>query len=180
MNKKTLCVLSVWLTFALVSATSVYANEATSTKKSDKATSSSASEQHRSVISSFVQTLWNSSSRLNGIGDKIREIAQEQSISGDKVSNTIDIINNRSSLKTFLIGTDYKNLGVLRSSIASTTNNLNQLNRELDKLATTSDKTVVINEIKLLEAEQVKLNDFVKNNESKFSLFGWFVKLFSK
>lgn len=179
MNKKILYVLPVLFMFALVSVTCVYADETSSTKKSDNATSS-IGEQYQSKVANFIQTLWSSSVRLNGIGDKVREIAQEQSSSNDKVSNVIDTVNNRSALKTFLIGTDYKNLGVLRSAIASTTNNLNQLKRELDKLATTSDKTVVMNQIKSLEAEQVKLNDFVKNNEGKFSLFGWFVKLFSK
>lgn len=179
MNKKILYVLPVLFMFALVSATSVYADEASNTKKLDNSTSS-IGEQHRSVVASFVQTLWNSSVRLNGIGDKVREVAQEQSSSSEKVSNIIDTVNSRNALKTFLIGSDYKNLGVLRSAIASTTNNLNQLNKELDKIATTSDKTAITNEINSLQAEQVILNDFVKNNENKFSLFGWFVKLFNK
>lgn len=179
MNKKIVYGLYVLFMFALVSATSVYADETSGARRSDNATSS-IGEQHRNRVESFVQTLLNSSDRLNGIENKVREIAREQSSSSDKVSNVIDAVNNRSALKTFLIGTDYKNLGALRSAIASTTNNLNQLGRELDKLATTSDKTLVMDEIKTLETEQAKLNDFIKNNENKFSLFGWFVKLFSK
>ena len=137
-------------------------------------------DEHKSVVAKFVQTLLDSSNRLGGIGEKVREIAQEQSSSSDKVSNAINEVNNRSSFKTFLIGSDYKNLGMLRSEIASTTNNLRQLNSELDAIATSSDKVAIMDQIQSLQAEQAKLSDFVNNNENRFSLFGWFVKLFNK
>ena len=36
------------------------------------------------------------------------------------------------------------------------------------------------NQMQALEQEQQNIEDFIKSQESKFSLFGWLVKLFNK
>ena len=136
---------------------------------------------HRSTVSAVVKNLLNvANNEKGGIGDEIRAVAQAQNDAQNAVASEIDKINNRSKVKTFLIGTDYKNIGQLRSEMVKTGNQIDQLNRLLSR--TTSTQTIVSlqGQIKILEQEQQKINDFLKANESKFSLFGWFVKLFNK
>ncbi|MFA5208404.1 MAG: hypothetical protein WC428_07225 [Candidatus Paceibacterota bacterium] len=138
-------------------------------------------EEHRNNISTVVQNLLNAADNEQGeIGDQIRVMAQQQNQSKDDIANTIDKVNARNGLKIFLIGLDYKNIGQLRSEIANTDNRIDRLNTLLGKLENSQDITTIQDQIKTLEENRQKINDIVKANESKFSLFGWFVKLFNK
>jgi len=137
--------------------------------------------EHRSTVATFVQTLLNVAEReQGGIGEQVRAVAQQQNESKDKVADAIDKIQNRSKVKTFLIGTDYKNIGQLRSEMVKTKNQIDQLERLLDQTTSEESKTALQEQIQTLKQEQQNINDFLKANESKFSLFGWFVKLFNK
>jgi len=137
-------------------------------------------EAHRSAVSTFAQKILDVADRDGGIGEDVKSVAIDQNESKDKVADAIDKIKNRNTLKTFLIGTDYKNIGELRSEIAKTDNQINQLNNLLEKATTEENKTALQAQITALEQEQQKIENFVKTNESKFSLFGWFVKLFNQ
>jgi len=137
-------------------------------------------EAHRSTVANFVQSLLQVANREGGIGQQVRVIAQQQNDAKEKVVSAIGEIQNRSKIKTFLIGTDYKNIGALRSEMVQTRNRLDQLNRLIESATNEVDKTELQNQITTLGQEQQKINDFLKANESKFSLFGWFVKLFNK
>lgn len=142
---------------------------------------------HRSTVANFVQNLLfiadrntSGSETNNGIGDQVRVIAQEQNEDKDIVANEIEQIENRNPIKTFLIGSDYKNLGALRSEMVKTRNHIDQLKRLVDDATTGEDVSGLQDQLKVLEEEQTKINDFITANEGKFSLFGWFVKLFNK
>jgi len=136
--------------------------------------------EHRSTVATFVQGLLDVADREQGIGEEVKAIAQAQNDTKDKVADGIDKVQNRNKIKTFLIGTDYKNIGQLRSEMVKTRNQINQLNRLLDKTTSEESKTALQGQIQALEQEQQKIEDFIKANESKFSLFGWFVKLFNE
>lgn len=137
--------------------------------------------EHRGAVATFVQGLLDVANREpGGIGEQVRVVARAQNDSKDQVAAAVDAVQNRSAIKTFLIGSDYKNLGALRSEMAKTQNQLDQLNRLLPNVASDTDKAELQNQIAALQAQQLKIDNFVKTNESKFSLFGWFVKLFNK
>lgn len=135
---------------------------------------------YRNAVSSYVGSLLDVANRNGGIGEKVSDFAKAQVSTSERVSEAMSQIQNRSGLKTFLIGSDYKNLGNLRKEIVQTRNDIEKLNRELESIATSADKVMVTDQIKALESEQAKLEDFVKTNEGKFSLFGWFVRMFNK
>lgn len=138
-------------------------------------------EEHRSTVSTFVQSLLNVADReQGGIGDQVRAIATEQNDSKDNVANAIDKIKNRNELKTFFIGTDYKNVGQLRKEMVKTQNQIDKLNILLSQTTNADDQVTLLAQIQVLEQQQQKINDFLKINENKFSLFGWFVRLFNK
>lgn len=137
-------------------------------------------EEHRSRVSNFVQSLLKVADREGGIGGQVRAIAQQQNQSADTTVRAMEKVQTRNKVKAFLIGTDYKNLGALRSEMVQTRNRLEQLNKLIENVQNEEEKTELQNQIQALEQEQTKIENFVKDNESKFSIFGWFVKLFNK
>jgi len=134
-------------------------------------------ESHRSTVATFVQSLLTVADREGGIGQEVRIIAQQQNDMKGRTSDLINAVENRNKIKTFFIGTSYKNLGELRIQMVNSRNQIEQLNRLADKAENDQDKTELKSQIQVLEQEQTKINDFITQNESKFSLFGWAVKL---
>lgn len=136
--------------------------------------------EHRSTVGTFVQNLLNVADKQpEDIGNQIKSIAQTQDENKDNVSDLIDKVGNRNWIKTFFVGTDYKNTGQLRSEMVKTRNQINQLNNLLNKVTDAGDKTALQQQIQTLEQEQQKINSFISSNENKFSLFGWVAKLFN-
>lgn len=146
------------------------------------------SEGHRSVVANFVQSLLkvasstvrSASTTIRGIGEQVRLIAQQQNESATNTIQAMEQVQIRNKVKTFFFGTDYKNLGALRNEFASTTNRLRELNKLMTGIQNASDTAEVQSQIQLMEQEQSRIENFVKEQEGKFSLFGWLVKLFNK
>lgn len=137
-------------------------------------------DEHRSEVAKFVQTLLGASARMGGIGEEVRKIASEQASSTEKVASAVEKVEKREKWKTFLIGSDYENLGEIRSELVTTKNRLQRLSREVEKMASSTEKVAVTTEIASLEQEEARIEAFVESNESKFSIFGWLVRLFQE
>lgn len=159
-------------------------NKATSSTTSSKKVRSESkkgvttAEQHRSEVAKFVQTLLSSSTRIGGIGEQVRLIAQEQASSTEKTVTAIERIEQRSKFKTFIIGADYKNLGVIRSELVTMQNRIQRLGDEAESIASSTERNTLIQEIVALGEERLRIETFVKDNENVFSLFGWVRKIF--
>jgi len=137
-------------------------------------------EEHRSAVANFVQSLLQVADREGGIGEQVRVIAQQQNDSKNTTTQAIEKVEKRNKIKTFLFGSDYKNLGALRSEVVHTRNRLEQLNRLLEDATDEANKTELQNQIQTLEQEQTKIENFIEAQEGKFSLFGWLLKMFNK
>ena len=136
--------------------------------------------ERQSMVAKAVQGLLDLADMEMGIGEQIRVIAQEQNQKQEKVANEINAIQTRNKVKTFLFGTDYKSANELRGEIVSTENQINELNQIKEQILNENHKVILQEQVELLEQEQIKLQAFVDENESKFSLFGWLVKIFVK
>ncbi len=167
MNKKILSVFTIVV--ISLAAMSVSA-------KSEKGSMNG--ERHRNEVMKITQELERVADSDNKIRNEVRSVAQEEKDASEVVKEKMNRVENRGKLKSFLIGSDYKNLGQLRSELVTTQNHLDRLNKALDKTASTTIKTDLENQIKELEATKDKAESFIQDNESKFSLFGWLVRLF--
>jgi hypothetical protein len=150
------------------------ANKGSDNKKKGQVTA----ESHRSTVANFVQSLLAVADREGGIGKEVRIIAQQQNETKEKTTEEIKTVESRSKIKTFFFGSDYKNLGDLRSQMVQTRNQIAQLTRLAGKAENDQDKTELQNQIQILNQEQASIENFITQNEYKFSLFGWAVKLF--
>lgn len=138
------------------------------------------SEEHRSAIASFVQSLLRVADREGGIGAQVREVAKAQNDSATTTEEAIDKVKSKGGISTFFFGSDYKSLGELRSEAVKTQNNIDQLKNALTKATSAADKVTLSAQITALENSQAKVNAFVDTHENTFSVFGWLVRMFSK
>jgi len=169
MNKKILSIVSMFAVLLFVGAVSVYA-------KSDN--SKLTGEEHRSEVSKVVQELEKIADRDSDIKSEVKAVAEDEKSASEKVKEKIDAVEIRSGFKTFFVGSDYKNLGALRSELVTSDNHQERLNRAMSNTTDSSVKAELQNQINELNTIQDKAEAFVKSMEGKFSLFGWLVKLF--
>ena len=108
------------------------------------------------------------------ITKKLQDITEKQNYSIEKIENALNALENRNQVKTFLIG---KNLGILRFQLVQIKDQAYLLDALIPQ---TKDSTInfqINNQIKVLKEEQIKVENFILEQENKFSLFGWFVKM---
>lgn len=138
-------------------------------------------QQHRSTVANFVQELLQVAERQEGgIGEQVRVVAQQQNQSAITTIQAMEKVQTRNKIRIFLFGSDYKNLGALRSEVVHTRNRIEQLNRIMADIENEGDRTEFQNQIQTLEQEQLRIENFIKTEEGKFSLFGWLIKLFNR
>jgi len=177
MTKKLLIFLTIVAIFSLTAWVAAKADNDNSTSSKGQINA----EEHRSAVANFVQGLLNVADREEGgIGQQVRVIAQQQNDSEGTTTQAIEEVEKRNKIKTFLFGSDYKNLGVLRSEMVHTRNRLDQLNRLMTNTQNATDTAETQSQIQILEQEQTKIENFIKAQEGKFSLFGWLLKLFNR
>jgi len=170
MNKKMIYIGIVACALASLGATNVLANDSREYK--------GAGEEHRSKVAEVVKKMEKTAGMDLKIRDEVKTVAQEEKNSSEVIKEKMDMVEKRSGFKTFLTGSDYKNLGDLRSELVTTQNRLDRLNKALDRATSTTIKADLEAQIKELEAIKTKADTFVKDNENKFSLFGWLVRMF--
>lgn len=107
------------------------------------------------------------------VQNRIHQVAQEQAQLGQEVSQSVEKVEKRGGVAKFFIGSDYKNLGQLRSSLAKNENQIRQLTQTLDEIESEEDKQVVKEQIALLMEDRAQLKSFVRENEEGFSVLGW-------
>lgn len=171
---------------ATTSATASTNADASTPKRSDDSASVTArvngqltAEAHRSSVAAFVRSLLSVANREGGIGAQVRVVAQSQMDSASTSARAMMNIENRSKVKTFFLGSDYKSLGQLWSETVVTQNNIATLETLRDSATSAEAKAELSAQIEVLEDTQADLEAYVEAHEDSFSLFGWFVKWFS-
>ncbi|MDP1845797.1 MAG: hypothetical protein Q8L09_03540 [Candidatus Moranbacteria bacterium] len=154
-----------------------------SKEKNKTNTGQANAETHRSAVAGFVKSLLEvakneENGEANGIGSQVRNVAMQQNQGEATTITAMEQVQTRSKIKTFLFGSDYKNLGALRSEMVQTRNRIRQLTELVDKAENEETKQTLQEQIQQLEQEQTKINSFITENESKISLFGWLAKMF--
>jgi hypothetical protein len=145
----------------------------------ERAHDTSFSGTYRSAVSLFVQALLHDADRDGGIGAEVRRVAQSQNTSASTTADAIAHVEARGKFWSLLFGTDWKNIGTLRSEIARTNADIARLNAALASTTDVSVKADLQTELTALTSEQAKVKTFVDAHANSFSLLGWFTKLFA-
>lgn len=136
-------------------------------------------KEHRSSVSKVVQELRKTASQNGGIGQEVSKIAKEQEDSAKKIEEAMDKVDMAGRFRTLFVGTDYKNLGALRSELVKTQNSIDRLTKAMERTTNMDAKASLQKQIDALKTTQTKAETFAKDHEGQFSFLGWFVKLFN-
>lgn len=107
------------------------------------------------------------------VGDQIQQVVTEQEQTQEETADAIAEVESRGKVKTFLVGTDYKNLGQLRSSLVHNRNEIRKLTKSLAQVVTPEEKALIEAQLLTLTQERERIKTVITTNESSFSLFGW-------
>ncbi|HXK40841.1 MAG TPA: hypothetical protein VJ046_01940 [Candidatus Paceibacterota bacterium] len=135
---------------------------------------------YRSDVANVAGKLKEVAGKDKNIGEEISQIAKEQEEAVEEVESAKEAVEEKGQFRVFLIGTDYKNIGVLRGKVVTTQNHLERLVKALDR--TTDPEVQAELEKQILELQDIKfeVETFIKDHESQFSILGWFVRLFNR
>lgn len=133
---------------------------------------------NRSGVAAYVQSLLAVADRDGGIGEEVRIVAREYASSSDRVIEAKAEVEGRPGWLTFIIGTDYGNLGKLRSELATTQNHIARLENAMNRSTDATVQAELAAQIDALETQASTTAKFVVENESKFSVLGWFFRIF--
>jgi DNA repair exonuclease SbcCD ATPase subunit len=138
------------------------------------------SEEHRGDIADIVEKLERVARDADEVGDDIDEVVKEQRELEKKAVKALDEVEKRDGLRTFFFGADYKNLGELRSTLVTTENHIERLMRAASSTTDVAVRTELEAQVQALRDTASTTEVFIRDNEGKFSLFGWFVRVFQK
>lgn len=140
-----------------------------------------AAEAHRSSVVAFSDSLMQVASQVGAqdIGGEIRAIAEEQRSAEATATEAIEKITARGPLRSFLFGSDYTNLGILKSQIVRTESHINELNTLLSEGLDSFTRAVLETQIGTLKRDQANVEQFMTAHDTTNGLFGWFTHLVS-
>jgi len=107
------------------------------------------------------------------ISNQIEQVVQEQEQIQEQAMEAISEVEDRGKVKTFLLGTDYKNLGQLRSNLVQNRNQIRKLTQTMSQVQNEGEQTLLQAQLETLMQERERIKTVITTNESGFSLFGW-------
>lgn len=115
-----------------------------------------------------------------GIGEQVRQIAQEQKQTQDQIKTELGKIDSRGGLLKKLIGPDYKALKKIQKQMDQNQLRIQQLEQLQNQLTNQGDITMVQEAIQALAEQNTALQDKIALENQSGSLFGWLFKSFAK
>lgn len=103
----------------------------------------------------------------------------EEDLEPGETADAIDSVEGRPKWQTVLVGTDYKNLGKLRSSMVKNRNAIRALERAQTKVKSEEAQLSLQRNIATLEQEQERVGSIIEENEEQFSVLGWAFRFLS-
>lgn len=105
---------------------------------------------------------------------ELQDVIEKQNSSTEESESAMDAIENRNGFKTFLIG---NNLEILKSQVVQMQDQISILEVLSLKSQDNINKIQIDKQMKSLKEEQKKVENFILQQNNKFSLFGWLVAL---
>jgi len=121
-------------------------------------------------LSSKVQT------QNAGLATQLQNIAKSQVQSTEKISQNIDKADGKNSLVKFFTGADYKQIKEASQQMEQNRLRIQELKQIKSQIKNSGDATELQNQINVLEAQNVVLQDQIDNLGGGFSVLGWLFK----
>jgi hypothetical protein len=144
----------------------------------DTQPTNSKAQMHKKVITNVVDTLETVAQTEDNTGNtdvsnEITEVAETEDETAVDTVEAIEEVESKPKWQVLLFGSDYKNLGQLRSSLAHNTNNIRKLTKAGEGVEESSSSTQVGASLAALELERERIYNVIISNEQQFSFLGW-------
>lgn len=136
--------------------------------------------QRRSLAAGAFQEMLEIAERNQGVGERIRNIAQAQNQNHEQIESAMEQVRNRGRLKKFFFGPDYKSLKAIESSLASHADKLAQLKELALQMIDESEAERLQKQISVMEKIEAELEGEAEQESKGFSLFGWLARLINR
>ncbi len=111
------------------------------------------------------------------IAGELEDVAKDAEEIGDETVEAIKKVEKQNKLKKMLVGTDYKNLGQLRSSLVHNRNQIRKLTALAESITDEETKTAIQEQLITMMQERERIKTVISDNEEGFSLLGWVFRL---
>lgn len=111
------------------------------------------------------------------VSEEINEIIEEQEIIVQEAAEAMEVVENEPKWKVLLFGSDYKNLGVLRSALVHNTNTIRKLTQTMERVNAGDSTEAMQAQLGELTQEKERIESFIQEKETQFSLLGWVRRL---
>lgn len=131
-------------------------------------------------VSTQVQELIDTVGAKSGIGQQVKEIAQNQQKNQEKIKSSVYELKNRGQLIRLFVGSDKKITQALELMTAENKLIIEKLVALKDQTINEVDKTQLQDIIGTLLTQNTFLEEKVAKEKQANGLLGWFIKLFNK
>lgn len=114
--------------------------------------------------------------KKTAVAQQIEGVVEESSETSNAAADAIAEVESRNGFKRFLIGTDYKNLGQLRSSLVRNESQIRKLTRAMAGVDA-EEQAAIGAQLLTLTQERERIKTVITENEGGFSLLGWMFRL---
>lgn len=150
-------------------------------QEADESKGETNAQVHKIKTQSVVQNLERLAAKEENKGSEkelkaknmIRQAVRNQEQIQTSTAESIEKVEKRSKVKSFFLGTDYKNLGQLKSNLVQNRNEIMQLTRAMQSIENSEELETIQEQVQVLMQERERIKAVVANNEGGFSLFGW-------
>lgn len=148
---------------------------------SPKATNSRSQNayQHMSTVAKSVEVLLETKIK-GGIGEQVREIAQQQNQSQEQIQQNLDEVESRPGWFKKLFGADKKTIKNLNDQIGQNQLRLEQLTEIQTQLSNQSDQQTVQLAVETLTDQNTALQQVLGEEEQTKGIFSWLTSLFGR
>lgn len=138
----------------------------------------SSADTNSADIGNSIETSVNTSlfsQPTDNFASELADTIKKQAFSVDTLEKAMDDVNrNNHGFKSFLLGT---NLGILKFQLAQIKDQSALLKKMRLETEDPTELTQIDSHQEILKAEQVKVEDFLRQQENRFSLFGWLINV---
>lgn len=103
----------------------------------------------------------------------LEEVAEAQEEAVEETTEAIEEIESRGKVKKLFVGSDYKNLGQLRSTLVHNRNDIRKLNHAMEQTIDPEALALMETSLTTMMQERERIRTVITENEEGFSLFGW-------
>ena len=131
-------------------------------------------------VSTQVQELIDTVGAKSGIGQQVKEIAQNQQQNQEKIKSSVYELKNRGQLVRLFVGSDKKMTNALGQMIEENKLTIQKLEAMKNLTKNKAELTQLQETIDLMIYQNTSLDEKIAKENQVNGLFGWFTRLFNK